>query len=292
MQSRLVRCLLAVTVGLSPLGCRQAGNGVTFTDPAPAAAPSQFQPVRIVSGSDGRPVPGARVSIDGEGPDLSNVRGEVVPSDYILATYGVAAGMSIDVDAAGFLPRRTRVPSDRVVTLWPVADATEAEAVRRMVYGRGGPLGEVLYPPDPGPLTVHLPVDGFVHQSPWGSEAAVFGARFGISYKLSFGMWYFDEPLARNSLAVYFSRASCGSAGTWGFCQALPEQKVFAVRPERAADPQTIRRVLASFFLGPDPLPGLLNVDAPADDLSSLEVQTIRMILLRRLPNRWPDTDR
>jgi hypothetical protein len=34
-----------------------------------------------------------------------------------------------------------------------------------------------------------------------------------------------------------------------------------------------------------------MNATAPADDLSPLESQTIRMILLRQLPNRWPDND-
>jgi hypothetical protein len=58
------------------------------------------------------------------------------------------------------------------------------------------------------------------------------------------------------------------------------------------ADPLTIRRVLASWFLGPDPLPGMLNPEAPAESLRSLEAQTIRMILRRTLRNRWPDDDR
>ena len=62
--------------------------------------------------------------------------------------------------------------------------------------------------------------------------------------------------------------------------------------PEKATDPETIRRVLASWFLGPNPLPGFLNGDAQAASLSPLEMQTIRMILQRRLNNRWPDSDR
>ena len=59
-----------------------------------------------------------------------------------------------------------------------------------------------------------------------------------------------------------------------------------------AADPLTIRRVLASRFLGPDPLPGLLDPEAPAASLSPLERQAIRMILRRTLKNRRPDDDR
>jgi hypothetical protein len=64
------------------------------------------------------------------------------------------------------------------------------------------------------------------------------------------------------------------------------------VLPKKALDPATFRRVLASWFLGPSPLPGFMNADAPADDCSPLEIPTIRMILQRSKRNRWPDDDR
>jgi hypothetical protein len=35
-----------------------------------------------------------------------------------------------------------------------------------------------------------------------------------------------------------------------------------------------------------------MNPENPARELSPLEARTIRMILRRPLPNRWPDTDR
>ena len=69
-------------------------------------------------------------------------------------------------------------------------------------------------------------------------------------------------------------------------------QNGFVPPTDRATDPFTIRRVLASQFLGPNPFPGLLNPDAPADTLSPFEMQTIRMILQRPLKTRWPDNDR
>jgi hypothetical protein len=78
----------------------------------------------------------------------------------------------------------------------------------------------------------------------------------------------------------------------WEVCRVSPYYMIFLDPPHKARDPQTIRRVLASFFLGPNPLPGFLNPDAPANELSPLEDRTIRMILQRPLPNRWPDTDR
>jgi len=35
-----------------------------------------------------------------------------------------------------------------------------------------------------------------------------------------------------------------------------------------------------------------MNRDTPAGALTPLEMQTIRMILQRQRPNRWPDNDR
>jgi hypothetical protein len=247
--------------------------------------------VRIVSGADGTPVPGAAVAFENaDSDDRSGPGGEVSPSDYIYATYGIPPGTAVDVDARGFLPRRTRIERDGVVTLWPVADDAEADAVRRMVYGEQ----EVRQPFDLGTILLSLLGEGagFLGSEvgrAWQAEALVFGARFGLRYEWSNYFLY-----ETNEVAVRFDTAGrCSPDPASGFCREVsPYFASFVVRPERAADPATIRRVLASVFLGPNPLPGLLNPDAPAEELSPLEEQTIRMVLLRRLPNRWPDTDR
>jgi hypothetical protein len=248
--------------------------------------------VRIVSGVDNRPVAGAAVSFAGdEGPVLSSVNGEAVPADYIFATYGTPTGTAIDVDSPGFLPRRTRIEPNRLVMLWPVADDSEAEAVRRMVYGGR----EVLQPLDSGPILISVLAvgPGFWASEAgesWVAEADAFGRRFGIAYDWSdFFQYDFNEVSIR-----FGATGGCVPNPALGFCRepASYYWGSFLVLPERASDPTTIRRVLASVFLGPNPLPGLLNPGAPAAELSPLEAQTIRMILQRPLPNRWPDTDR
>jgi hypothetical protein len=246
--------------------------------------------VRIVNGVDGTAVAGAAVSFENaDSDDRSGPGGEVSPTDYIYATYGIPPGTGVDVDARGFLPRRTRIERDGVVTLWPVADDAEAEAVHRMVYGDH----EVRQPFDLGPILLSVLHDeGFWGSEvgrAWQTEALAFGARFGLRYEWS---TYFQYET--NEVAVRFATAGrCSPGPPWGFCrETSPYFASFVVRPERAGDPPTIRRVLASVFLGPDPLPGLLNPDAPTDELSPFEEQTLRMVLLRRLPNRWPDTDR
>ena len=287
-----IRCAVVAGLALGAIACGEDGAGRMATGATPPDPLAKFQPVRIVSGADLGPVPGAAVVIEGS-PYVTDPKGEVVPG----GSSGAESGASIDVDAPGFLPRRTRIDDDRRVTLWPVASEAEAEAVRRMVYRRIGPE-EVLYPPEPGPFTVRL---DFWEEwdaeawDVWRAEAEAFGRRFEISYALqSYDCSYPCEY--PNGLSVHVTETGlCEAPPAWGFCQELilnPRARDYTVRPGKARDPQTVRRVLASWFLGPNPLPGLLNPEAPAGDLSPLEVQTIRMILQRRLPNRWPDTDR
>ena len=75
------------------------------------------------------------------------------------------------------------------------------------------------------------------------------------------------------------------------FLSAASTLHAFRVLPTLTGDPRAIRRVLASAFIGPNPLAGLMNAQAPEDELTAFELQTIRMIRQRQLPNRWPDTD-
>jgi hypothetical protein len=288
----LVCCVLAVVAVLHAAGCGDGGPtapGPSATGPTPVPQPESFQPVRIVSGVDRRPVAGADVLLEGSG-HVSNVQGEVIPGSGERA----GAGAEIDVDAPGFLPRRTRVPGDRLVTLWPVASDAEAGAVRQMVYG--GPRGDVLVPTTSNwiSLSFGIALDdpmGPDIKGAWGAEAAAFGSPFGLRYEEGLARPYETE----HEMAVRFAETGgCATIPAWGFCleSASGNDMSFRVLPANARDPQTIRRVLASWFLGPNPLPGFMNPDAPAADLSPLEAQTIRMILQRPLPNRWPDSDR
>ena len=289
----MLKHLFWIVVALSVAACddaavRQAAPaGPTEpTGTTSPGSPTVSYYVRIVSGADGSPVQGATVVIEGQ-THQSDADGKVT----VAAPFGAWA---TDVDAGGFLPRRTTAAASQTIALWPVANEVEANAVRAMVYARGGLSDGVLFPPDSGPFYITMADPSFDRANvlrAWAEEAKAFGAMFGLAYQFPGNFQY-----ETNEIEVTFDQGSgarCTPGAAWGFCRDPNlNYKTFVVAAAKAADPLTIRRVLASWFLGPNPLPGFMNPDAPADSLSPLELQTIRMILQRTLKNRWPDDDR
>ena len=288
----LATCVCVGAVACDPASrTSQSAGAPAGSGPAVPSAPTPvypaLQPVRIVSGPDRQPVGDARIVINESESYTSDANGLVTP----LSQSQAPSGAAIDVDAPGFLPRRTTIPTDRVVTLWPGANEAEAAAVRQMVYKRHDWAGEVLHPPD---LSDYLYVDvmnvgGDVVRA-WSNEARLFGAAVGFSPGVSVRQVFGYDA---NEIEVNFGGPPrCDLIKAWGFCQEASPYETFQVQPELAVDPVVIRRVLVSWLLGPNPLPGYMNPEAPADDLSPLETQTIKMILIRYKPNRWPDDDR
>ena len=137
----LAACDDAVTRQATPVG---PSGPSTPTGPAP---PTSSYSLWIVSGADGSPVRGAAVVIEGR-PYQSDDSGRVT----VAAPLGAWA---TDVEAAGFLPRRTTTAANQAIALWPAANDAEAEAVRQMVYQRGGARDGVLYPPDSDQFLTH-----------------------------------------------------------------------------------------------------------------------------------------
>jgi hypothetical protein len=294
-----IRFVLAAVLGLVVVGCDGGGTpSIPTSGSTPPVQQLGFGMVRVVSGVDETPVAGASVTFEGDdAPVLSGSNGEASPADPLLANYGRAFGTAVDVDAPGFLPRRTRVPDDRLITLWPVADEAEAEAVREMVYGTQG----TRYPTAPGSIAVLLDFLGGWDEATWRAwrdETSAFGAPFGAHYTLGEASDYACpwECGSSNMIFVHFGETGlCHTPANAGFClepSSTLTARGVTVRPGSERDVRPIRAVLASWFLGPNPLPGLLNPESPASELSPLEARTIRMILRRPLPNRWPDTDR
>src|SRR5262249_1273262 len=242
---------------------------------------------KIVSGKDRRAVGGAQVVIGGQ--EFSTDK-----KGFFPPLPRASRGADVDIQEVGYLPRATRLgeQNDQTITLWPIANDAEADALHHMVFGRTGqPDPDLLYPPNAGEFFLTIPsadaADPAVWDA-WKAGAGGFGSVFGVGYVFGTPVMY-----DRDEITVFVGPDhGCPPASLSGFCRASRYYMDFAVATERATDPITIRRVLASQFLGPNPFPGLLNPDAPADTLSPFEVQTIRMILQRPLKLRWPDNDR
>lgn len=97
-------------------------------------------------------------------------------------------------------------------------------------------------------------------QEVWAAEAVAFGTPFGLDYQEGAARPWETE----NEIAVrYAETGGCATIPAWGFCLdfASDTDMSFRVLPGKARDPQTIRRVLASWFLGPNPQRGLMNPD-------------------------------
>jgi hypothetical protein len=282
IRSSVLTILLAGFVAWTCLGCsRSTGNPGAPTLVPPVSLP-QTVSVRIASGNH-QPVSGAHVVVGGQEYSTDQ-------NGFIPPLPRTSLGADVDVQVAGYLPRATRLgaQNDQTVTLWPIANDAEADAVHHMVFGSTGGDPDLLYPFYSGPFFLTMPSADTDVRTAWKAGAVNFGSVFGITYVMETQFQY-DE----NEISVSFGPDhGCMPASSSGLCRASIYYKDFAVATDRATDPVTIRRVLASLFLGPNPFPGLLNPDAPADTLSPFEMQTILMILQRPLKTRWPDNDR
>jgi hypothetical protein len=271
-------CLAGLAAAVSSCGSSPASPTSTNARSAPSSVPATQFSLQILSGSTHQPLPGAHVVIGGQ-EYTTDQNGSVTP---------IRINEEIDIQAAGYLPRASRIVTERQgVTLWPVANDAEAEAVHRMVFGRRN-AADLLYPFDPSEFYVTIPSASDEVRRAWQAAAADFGSVFQLNYVME-SQFQYDT----NEIEILFGAdQKCTPSPTLGFCKIPSAYMVFAVPDDRATDPTTIRRVLASLFLGPNPFPGLLNPDAPGDTLSPFEMQTIRMILQRPGLTRWPDDDR
>jgi hypothetical protein len=235
----------------------------------PTPVPVVNLPFAVLNGVTGERVAGAHVI----GPDghefVSNGAGDVV----VTSPSSVPV---VEVHANGYLDRRTHV-SGAAVTLWPAADEESAEAIEAMVFGdaatRRAPVRTEPFYVDLSRLGID---DLNAVEAVWTREIGAFAKLTGADFEIH-DVFNYDQEIL-----VEFGEtdAACVSP-SWGFCGELVDRPLAIVRPELATDPVVIRRVLASAVLYPNPQPGLLNVAHPADQLSPLEIDTIRMLFVR-----------
>jgi hypothetical protein len=103
-------------------GCGQGASR------SPTASTVGLRSVQLLSGDDGAPVAGATVRL-GSRTAVTDAQGRLTVDPWDAE--------SLDVDAAGFLPRQTSLGQTVRFTLWPVPAYPE-EYVRRLLYTSAG----------------------------------------------------------------------------------------------------------------------------------------------------------
>jgi hypothetical protein len=261
--------------------------------PAPSPAPHTFvdRTVRVISGWDNAPVSGALVRV-GEQAVTTDVSG------YFTAGFS-DDNLPIDIDAPGYLPRRTRELTGitaGAITLWPAANEAEQQAINAMAFYQNR-----LYKSDPEPgledkyfLSILPEPDGPTLEQalvPWRKQFEQISQLTNLRI---------DAASANRGeyceLVVDFTATSQSCPTPWGFCDEHSTDYYFTkpihVVRERSDQPDVILRALVHTILyWPNPLPGLMNKTAPAMELSLLERQTLRMLTIRPTGTLWPDVD-
>jgi hypothetical protein len=279
--------IAAIAVCITEAACDGAKELATPTAPPTAVStvPTgtfDLGIFRIVSGADQSPIEGAAVLVDGA---AYTSRSDGRLSDRSVY---VARTAAIDIDAPGYLPRRSLLAHAADLALWPIEGDDEKEATRQMVYERDGVMRDLFIPAErPIYVTTSLAPEIL---NIWKDVANQLAPKLGVVFEFAAFMQY-----AQNEMLVSVDKggqARCSHVPAWGFCWEPSPYPTVTVLQDRLTDRTTIARVLVSFFLGANPLPGFMNAQAPADSLTPLEGRTVRMILQRPHKNRWPDTDR
>ncbi len=270
----------------------------TFTAPPSGQVPrSNPISVRVTDGWSGAPVYGARL-LDDSVTTISDVDGiadglwqGVSPSGSCLA---------VDVTAVGFLQRRTCVQSS--ITLWPAANDAEVSAIREAAFPVRDQLrriGQEGFDTGSGVtfdanLSNRSDVRGVWEEARNEIIAATDG-KLSIPFVKSISDEGFVVSLGASSDACrhrWFTWSFDSAKFCWDY---TPEYFVARIMVNSSAATDTavaLRALLYAYALKPHQMPGLMNINAPANALSAFERKTLRMMALRAGRTVvWPDRD-
>lgn len=206
---------------LAACGAEQASRPEPTPTPAPAA--EAMTVLTVVSGRDQKPVGEATVRIGG-------IQYPLGPGGTVTLDSRVEFGAPVEIEAAGFFPRTTRLrESDpRRFTLWPKELASAAEDDKytsRLVYTSttdGSPLGgEALYTFRPGTELVTLVIDPSLfifqyHMSDHETAAREMNAVLSpnLTYQVSK-----DRPTSGIIIDVRYDEKDASCKDAWAFAR-------------------------------------------------------------------------
>jgi len=280
--SRLAVCAIA----LIAVAC--AGSPT-----APATAERTAQPSNttftVIDGWSRAPVVGAVVAANGL-PAVTDASGQV----HFPPTKSCVA---LDVTVAGYLDRRTCVAAPGQVTLWPVANADEAEVTRKWIFTRDQIHGDFWS----APTLITLSPDLAARPDVVATWKAATDAVTQVSQGRITFQWVPNAPEEGVLIETTGTTPSCRVMPPWpldigGFCIANDPDVYFLDRlkmsSDKVADPTVaLRALLSAVGIRAHSLPGLMNMTRPQPELTEFERKTLGMLGLRRRTVTWPDFD-
>ena len=250
--------------------------------PLPPPPPEEVT-YTVLDGWTREPVAGAVVNANGE-----QTRTDAAGQVRLLTN---PPCLRMQVVAPGFLERNTCALPE--ITLWPVANSDDRDATRIAAFGYGDSLttnGREM------PIGVNLGVNRSrtdVWQA-WGAAADEIRELTSGRIKFDLDAVRFIEGsiLVTTGPAEACAKANPSPAETFGYCW---DPKYwgdgYIVLEDRVGDPVVVRRVLATVLMYPHPAAGILNKSQPAQQFSTFERKTLRMIGQRPGDVFWPDSD-
>lgn len=250
----------------------------------------------VVNGETDEPVSGAQVTVAGR-PFTTDAAGQFNAPDPVLAD------APVEINAGGFLKRETLARSDARFVLWPDKGGFDQGFTREAVYVTGFTQDSKLTRPRAGLFIVFSPeIDGEAQAAAQDAAARLTAANGGqipfavgaappgaptITLRINAGASFFSQNPGAAAFAEvpFVGNVIGGPNGAINF---------------RDAGVSHIRALVAHemghhFGLGhPSGVPGLMNaaVDPGRSDYSSAEKLAMKLMLLRRPGNAFPDNDR